>query len=789
MKKLLLVAIAFVAFAAGYGVVAKAYPSPWPYGRAEYHGYFTNANDTNGTYVLPNVYGGFAFPGWIYSGSNSTFANNFIAFVESQLGGNNQQRSGASFIIQTMLGSSRNRPPSGGEITAWEDLVRQYGAAPGRIGQSVNYCYSLNSYYQGTTGGGGTNDDAFYDGGGCAVAIVFYNTDGTQYVIKHLCANPVGNGTLHPLNSVRNWSMGGRTTVDNANPAPGQTIHFSHYVRDNGPTDTGQDIWYAPYNYNATNGTSSAAWGGQDSGPYNPGEEKQVTAPSDTVTVPLGTPGGTQICQRILYDWANSSGGRNGMGAPVCATVLDVTAGTCTLNINPANPDPTDSYTVTGIMNYPGGLLAAQAVDSTSNFSIHVTGPGVNYVNDNTPTNVTANGSTGVITSVVGLPPTNNAGHYTVTYGVLGPIGAKTCTGGFDIRYTPYYSIIEGDVSAGPGFGTACMAGLSKIIGNNRGAGDGYYGAGSQLGAFALNQVTGFASGINRNTGTGQGTNSLGGAITQPWNLTFSNAGTSPTVWGTSFSRDPTEDPGNANSCVSNYYQDAVDTTPASHNISGGYTLTPSSVDLAAPGHLTDGVYHITGNLQTGGGMGGWLYLGGAGHVSRLTLVVDGDAYINSHIAYNPYSFTASTMSVNSIPQFQLIVKGNIYVDNGVTFLAGFYAAQPSGGSKGIIYTCSENVAGTFKYLTYVSGDSASNAQQDASYYTDCGNQLTVAGSFAAKGVKLNRSHGAWKKTPSVSNDPAELFVYPAELWMGSLNSTSSGTQKFDAVTSLPPIL
>jgi len=190
--------------------------------------------------------------------------------------------------------------------------------------------------------------------------------------------------------------------------------------------------------------------------------------------------------------------------------------------------------------------------------------------------------------------------------------------------------------------------------------------------------------------------------------------------------------------------------------------------------------------LQTGVDASGNLYLGGAGQPSRVTLVVNGDAYLNSNILYNSYTYVSGTSSASVVPQFQLLVKGNIYIDLGNTKETGFYSAQKrSDGTGGAIYTCSLG----FKYLTGIASDGSSNAQYDANYYNLCNHPLTIYGSMAAKTIKLGRTYGNIQTSGTVTNQPAEQIVYGPELWLGYMSGSSTGVQPFDAITSLPPIL
>jgi len=341
---------------------------------------------------------------------------------------------------------------------------------------------------------------------------------------------------------------------------------------------------------------------------------------------------------------------------------------------------------------------------------------------------------------------------------------------------TPYLSVIGGDVAAGPGFGVACTSAMASILGANRGASAGFYGSGSQLGAFSLGRITDFATNTTLNSATGTGSSSSGASALQPSGLAFSNNGASATVYGTTFGKDPADDPvDNPSWCVPNYYANALRAIPAPATLSGGI-FDQSTVD----GPLSSGKpYTYTGTLTIG--QSGPLTLGGASP-GRIMLVVNGDVIIKNNIIYNGYNYTSGATQISAVPQFQLLVNGNIYVDKGVATLDGFYAAQGSGGT---IYTCASGQ----KYLTGVAGDVSPNAQQDAAYYADCKTQLMVHGSLAARHYKLLRTGGNLQTVGSLSNVPAEQVVYGPELWLGDLGGAIAGSGPYDSITSLPPIL
>lgn len=157
---------------------------------------------------------------------------------------------------------------------------------------------------------------------------------------------------------------------------------------------------------------------------------------------------------------------------------------------------------------------------------------------------------------------------------------------------------------------------------------------------------------------------------------------------------------------------------------------------------------------------------------THTTLYVKGNVYISG-----PITYSGSYASVADIPSYSVIVEGNIYIAPGVSQLDGLYVAEPTvvGGvpSGGIIYTC------TSAPFTA--------APLNANLYSTCKTSpLTVNGSFVARQVWLLRTFG------SDSGASSENFNFSPETWLsippasGSGNSTSG---KYDAITSLPPVL
>jgi hypothetical protein len=748
LKRLLLVFGVATTFLIGYGAAAKAFPAGGLYGRGEYNGYFTNAHDTFGTYVLPASFSGNAFP------ASLDTAAELISFIKGGNGlasGANQRRTGAAFIIQTMIGSSRNRPPTAGEIAEWESRVNA-AAAAGRISFFFNYSYNLNSYFQGTGSGSNPNDDAFYDGSGTAPTIVFRNSAGTiVYGIRRQCANPVGNGNISPIPDNPSFNTSGRTTVDNASPLPGQTITFRHYVRNNGPGPTAPTpIWWIAQNMPSQATTGGAA----SSGTYTAGQEKNVF--NESVAIPAGTPAGTQYCRRVGWDPVNGSGGRDGRGATVCATVR-----------YDFNLTPLINFTVNGAA--PSGSIAEQGDSITFNYSVRNTGltqsqlatcniyglsrPG-SYTAPTPPDSASDGGyvppPTGCprtfpynsTTAVTSETITATAANQTICRAfwvnpaslTVGAVGTETC---IRIVAKPYLKVYGGDVAAGSGLETApdtCTNNTNAAITswNKRTPGN-YAGAGVQYAGFALRAITDFATGRDNSVG-----------LTTPSWLSFANTagvnnGTG--LYGGTFGSVP---------CIRDYYS----LRPASTS------ALPANVSA-----MTTGIYGSTGATTLTGGT--------VNPGENITVYIDGNVFINSNITYTP------NWSYTNTPLFQLVVRGNIYIGNGVTQLDGVYIAQRNGAAGGTIYTCATAAAAP----TLTNG----------AFYNSCNSKLTINGAFMANSVEFLRTRGSLSQgivnEPSGSSNAGEVFNFNPSLWMVQPLQSGGGSDNYDAITSLPPVL
>lgn len=759
MKKFLIAGLIFLAFGLGYGAISIAYPSfpPGVYNRMERYGFFLNRYDPGGDRVWKGVqaWGDEALPPYIDT------ADEFIGYVLAKLNGTyqtNQDRVGASFIIQTMIGnqgSEFNHPPSAAEIAEWEARVR-YAESMGRIHWREDYSYVLNSYYQGCCAGSNWNDDGFYDGPGTAPAIVFGDGAGGGfgniiYAIKWKCANPVGS--LSAIPDDLNFDMSGTSSVNDTTVLPGQQITFTHRLTNNGPTGT------APFTIGwTTHGGPSPGgpWTDQASG--NPGSfasGQSMDVSTQNVTVPANAVPNSQICRYISWAPDNQAGGA-GSSTPVCAVVqynynltpainATVTSGGVPITGNVAEPG--DTITFRYSVSNPAGNTESQSVACTYRQQTwpgyNQTAPTIPFVPAGSycpPNRVfPGNSNTTTATEIVSAATANTTICRTFTITPASQSGGSRTTSPSCVQVAtkPYARVWGGDISAGNGLanssGVCTNNNNGAIVGWNKRPVGSSAGAGVQFAAFALARITDFASALY----------DPGGAPS-PNGLSFANTSGNATNgdFGGSFGSVP---------CIRDYYATLPATTAA----------IPATVAA-----MVSGVYGGNGNITLGGGSI-------VNPNNRITVYVDGNLYITTNITY------AGAWDADSVPLFEVIVRGNIYIDNDVTQLDGVYVAQPnSSGVGGQIHTCATGFA----------------ALPLNTLYSTCARKLTVNGLFTANQVRLLRTIGTLAQSntseASTSGNVAETFNYGPAAWMAQpVRQNQGGTPDYDAIISLPPVL
>lgn len=304
----------------------------------------------------------------------------------------------------------------------------------------------------------------------------------------------------------------------------------------------------------------------------------------------------------------------------------------------------------------------------------------------------------------------------------------------------PYVKVYGGDVRVGGGVaassGTCTPNETATIRTRNQGP-SGYAGSGTQFAAFANGFISQFVSGQYNDIATNPNPG------TNPTKLTFAN-----------------------NAGGSGY--------------GGGFDNNGACYDYTQK--LPNDTQELSGATVINGRT--------LGTGEKIVQHVRGNAYITGNITYSGTWATAG-----QIPLYQLVVEGNIYIDNDVTQLDGVYAAASTGSTTGDIYTCAfvSGASATVPTQTYLNGSS------------NCTRQLVVNGALSAKKIHFFRDCGSlrWSSTSypertqysggsddqlcGSTNHAAEVINFTPEAWIRS--SAGTGGSKYDSISSMPPIL
>lgn len=181
-----------------------------------------------------------------------------------------------------------------------------------------------------------------------------------------------------------------------------------------------------------------------------------------------------------------------------------------------------------------------------------------------------------------------------------------------------------------------------------------------------------------------------------------------------------------------------------------------------------------------------------AGSNSNKYVYVEGDVKIN-----NDVKFLNTASTIDQLPSFYLVVKGNIYIQKDVAQLDGVYVAQKrSDGTGGQIYTCAN-------------GD---NQFAEDIRPASCNLQLVVNGVFIGQKMYFDRTFGSLRDAVNdqpflgvhkscsydrglgaVSTCAAEVFNFNPSLFLANSpvpeSSSKDDNRQVPFSTSLPPLL
>jgi hypothetical protein len=323
-------------------------------------------------------------------------------------------------------------------------------------------------------------------------------------------------------------------------------------------------------------------------------------------------------------------------------------------------------------------------------------------------------------------------------------------SGGFPVATLPTFKVTGSSARIGGEFRSASNSSCANT-GSWGGVLGGWYntasqsGSGAELAAIALIRITGFAS-----------AQTLPPPSTRPPDrLTFANDVASG---GGSFTPTFGQGFGGTAYCLTEFNTPTTAKAFNPSNVSGGSYYSPSDLDLS-----------------------------GLSISSPVRLFVNGNVRISGNITY-----VRGAWSAGNVPSFVVQATGNIYIDPSVTSLDGLYIARTDATAKrnkGNIYTCAGPGYSTMDLTQLNDG---------------CNNQLVVHGSFVADTINLWRTYGTLKDgsnncsnagtsgsfaVASHSSCAAEIFEFSPELYLAPDPRNNSGSDSWDSVTSLPPVL
>ncbi len=628
-NKLLVGLISVFALVVGIytGVWAAGY-SGTVYGRAAYHGYFTNRVDYYGVEVLPPISGGLAIPN-----SVNTVSELINLLKNANRSSSSQRINGSAFIVNTMLG--RNAPGEGGRSVSNADFDRLQANlkardAKNKIKWNINISQSINSYYQSSN-----HDDAFYSDYRSESGIKIINDDGSAYYLLRRCANPMGR--TGGVQDIPKWNVTPSTSVIPATATPGVIIRWTHKIKNTGPDKTTA----LKYDYINGQGLGTANGPNHDVISIGNGGERSFNSTWTVTSADVGK----NLC-RATRVWPNKWNDSS----------VQTSGYKCVLVTDDQDYNLTPSATVTPSAIEAGSPLTVSSsiTNSGSNAS--------NQVNWELKADKGSFSKNGIVASI--SPGTWNNSNFTDTDTDF-PVGTHIC---FTMSATPHSNTDTGTVTspipeppAAPVCAVIGKVPKTQILGGDlivsgavtarASVKNGYmFGSWAEYGIIASGGITGAASGA-----------------------AFSRAGLpGATLCGyspLSFSNTP---------------QDTANCTGSVGSI-GYYSNTTSMPDVAAsfPGGTPIAVGSVTPNNLSGTYTAGNLTLNESNLSPGKSVIIkaSGTVTIAGKQTYSNGSYT----KVSQLPQLVIIAK-NIVINESVTNVDAWLIATSDDTSS--IKTC-----------------------------------------------------------------------------------------------------
>lgn len=338
-------------------------------------------------------------------------------------------------------------------------------------------------------------------------------------------------------------------------------------------------------------------------------------------------------------------------------------------------------------------------------------------------------------------------------------------------RY-PYVKAFGGSIISGGSFQPVCTNKVGGIFARMRAIGSqpgmNESGSGGQLGAFG-NLVSGFASG---DIGNGN-PNPAPGQYLSPGGLGGIAGGTTQQTLAQNYNT--------SNYCMPNYWDMQFE--------DGAKKVTMTNFGLNQINGNEGGADNIQVLFPStfpavsipGGGI--------KSYKNHKTYFIDKDLVINGNVEYHDASADPTYGNINNVPNFTIVVRGNIYIAPTVSRLDGLYiSVQRNDGSGGSIYTCAQNI------VPYTSASGVYTACRGGYGDGDTSSQLVFNGAVIAKNLILNRAvntlANSTYKEASTATKASEVFNFAPEVYLSPpIFNDNNGKGGYDSLGILPPIL
>lgn len=286
--KLLIIVLSIIVFAEGLYIGIPKVSAL--FGRGNNYGYFyNNYFDGLGWDVLSQ-----GIPSYIDS------VDELINYLRDLNNGYNaHNRTGAAFIACTMLGY--NGGDCGKSIASWQ-WDELYNRLSNLSDMGLIYWWKWDDFYTNSFYQIQYDDDTFYSGYGAQWVVYFANPDGSYYILKRECANPVGS--ISPIPQAYNFTLTPHLP-DIANVVEtGSTIPLIPSITNSGPTRSNSAEWkLEKVINNVVQGGPLASGVGPDNGRFTVG-----TKAFDAVKYTIEDfPVGTRLCFRLSVRPGSSS--------------------------------------------------------------------------------------------------------------------------------------------------------------------------------------------------------------------------------------------------------------------------------------------------------------------------------------------------------------------------------------------------------------------------------------------------------------------------------------------------